>query len=30
MRKSNEGPVIRELTEELLDDVDSDFEEAHV
>lgn len=28
MRKPNEGLIIRELTEELLDDVDSDFEEA--
>ena len=30
MRKANEGPVIKELTEELLEEVDSDFDEAHV
>lgn len=28
MRKSGKGPIIRELTEELLDDIDSDLEEA--
>lgn len=28
LRKNNAGPIIRELTEELLDDLDSDIEDV--